>query len=100
MLGVRVGGTHHMFSSSHQPLIDNFGGIIPSGVDVYAFLHDRVGARPQGLPGLVPTRLDLRSLWLSLSLGSHPSGRRQVLRFLYIHVCDNVVVRILGSERI
>lgn len=92
--GVRE--SHHMFPSSHQPLIDNFCGIIPPAVDVYAFLYDRVGTRPQGLPGLVPTRLDLRSLWLSLGLGSHPSDRRESFRGAIVHVCDSVVVRVLG----
>lgn len=92
----RVRESHHMFPSSHQPLIDNLCGIISPAVDVYAFLYDRVGTRPQGLPGLVPTRLDLRSLWLSLGLGSHPSYRRESFRDAIVHVCDSVVVRVLG----
>lgn len=37
---------HHVLSAGHQPLIDDLRGIIPPGVDVHAFLHHRVGARP------------------------------------------------------
>lgn len=33
---------YHMFSPRHQSLIDNLGGIIAPGIDVDAFLDDRV----------------------------------------------------------
>lgn len=48
-----------MFSARHQALVDNFGGIIAAGVDVDAFLDDRVRARAQSLSDLVSARLDL-----------------------------------------
>lgn len=53
-----------MFSTRHQPLIDNLGRIIPTRIDVHTFLHDRIGASSQRLPGFVATRLDLRPLRL------------------------------------
>ena len=31
---------YHVFPAGHQPLVDNFGSIIPAGVDVDAFLDD------------------------------------------------------------
>ena len=48
-----------MFSPRHQSLVDDFGGIIAAGVDVDAFLDDRVRARAQSLSDLVSARLDL-----------------------------------------
>jgi hypothetical protein len=53
---------HHMFSPSHQPLVDHFSSIIPPGVNVDAFLYNGVTSRAKGLPRLVPTWLDLSLL--------------------------------------
>lgn len=36
---------YHVFTSRHQSLIYHLRGIVLAGVNVYAFLHDRVGAR-------------------------------------------------------
>ena len=33
---------YHMFSTCHQSLVDDFGGIVSTSIDVYAFLDDRV----------------------------------------------------------
>ncbi len=43
----------HMLSSRHESLVDDFGGIVSSGVDVDAFFDDRVRTRAQRLAGLV-----------------------------------------------
>jgi hypothetical protein len=33
---------YHVFSPRHQSLIDNLGGIVAPGIDMDAFLDDRV----------------------------------------------------------
>lgn len=56
-----------MLTSSHQPFVYDFRGIIAACINVDAFLHDRVRAGSQCLAGLVATWLDLwrrpRRLW-------------------------------------
>ena len=47
----------HMLPSSHQSLVDDFGCIVSSGVDVDAFFDDRVGASPQRLASFVSAGL-------------------------------------------
>ena len=38
----RATGTYHVFPAGHEPLVDDFGGIVAARVDVYALLDDRV----------------------------------------------------------
>lgn len=57
-----------MLASRHQSLIDYLRGIVPTSVDVYALFHNGIRSGAQSLPRLVPTRLDLGSLGLGLSL--------------------------------
>ena len=73
----RIRRTYHVFSSSHQPLVDDFGRIIATGVNMYTFLDGRVGACSQRLSNLVPTRLDGRRLLLARHVGRGcvPGGR-------------------------
>ena len=52
--------SYHVFPARHEPLIDHLGGIVPPGVDVDAFLDDRVGPGAQRLADLVAARLDVR----------------------------------------
>lgn len=57
-----------MFSSSHKPLVDDLGCIVPARINVDAFLHNRVGPSTERLANFVPAGLDLRRLvWLSHS---------------------------------
>jgi hypothetical protein len=62
LLGSKRDNTHHMFATCHQLLIDDFGSIVATSVDVDAFFDDGIGAGSQRLSNLVPTRLDLRLL--------------------------------------
>lgn len=55
--------SHHVFSTGHEALVDDLGGIVASCVDVYAFLDNAVGAGSQCLSGLVATRLHLCLRW-------------------------------------
>lgn len=59
-----------MFSTSHQSLVDDLGGIVAAGIYVYALLDNRVRARAESLSHLVPTRLYLRarSAWRPIVL--------------------------------
>lgn len=54
------GFTNHVLTACHKPLVDNFGGIVSTGINMNTFLHHRVGASSQRLTDLVSTRLDLR----------------------------------------
>ena len=49
----------HMFPSGHQPLVNDFGRVVSTGLDVYAFLHHAVRSRTEGFARLVTARLDL-----------------------------------------
>jgi hypothetical protein len=48
-----------VFPSSHQAFVDNFGGIVPSCVDVYALLYHGIAARPKCFARLISAGLDL-----------------------------------------
>ena len=75
---------HHMFSPSHQPLVDHFSSVIPPGVDVDAFLYNGVTSRAKGLPRLVPTWLNLSLLLrrerARLAVGCHVNDRSRQRR--------------------
>lgn len=62
-----------MFSPRHQSLIDNLGGIVAPGIDMDAFLDDRVRASSQSLANLVSARLDLGLLLWLLAAHRGPS---------------------------
>jgi hypothetical protein len=62
VLGSKRDNTHHVFATCHQLLIDDFGSIVATSVDMDAFFDDGIGAGSQRLSNLVPTRLDLRLL--------------------------------------
>lgn len=51
---------HHVFAPSHKALVDNLGGIVAAGFDVYTLLDHAVRARAQRFARLVPARLHLR----------------------------------------
>ena len=55
-------GCYHVLSPSHQPFVNHFGRIIPTGVNVHTFLHHRIGASPKSLASFVSAWLDLRPL--------------------------------------
>jgi hypothetical protein len=37
---IRLAKSHHVFSALHQPLVNDFGGIVPPCFNVYAFLDN------------------------------------------------------------
>jgi hypothetical protein len=54
--------TDHMFSSSHEPFVDDLRRIVPARVNMDTLLHDRIRAGAQCLSSLISTWLDLRAL--------------------------------------
>lgn len=95
-----------MFTSSHQSLIYHLRGVVLTGVNVYTFLHDRVGARSEGLSGLVPAWLDFGFL-ARLGLGGHSGGavvpeirfrERVRLRIYCVRFCVKVTGQIQGID--
>ena len=66
---------NHMFSSGHEPLVDDFGSIVPSSVYVHTLLDNRVAACTQRLARLIPTWLYLclclRRLCAGAAVRSH-----------------------------
>lgn len=49
-----------MLSSGHQSLVDDFCGIVATGINVNALLDDGVGTGTKRLADFVPAGLDLR----------------------------------------
>ena len=52
-------GLYHMLPARHHSLVDDFGGIVSTGVYVHTLLHHRVAPCAQCLPSLVSAGLDL-----------------------------------------
>lgn len=74
-------GTHHVFPSCHQALVNDLCSIVPSRVDVYAFLDDRVTSCSQSLAHFVATRLNLSRTGIHGGLVDHPArGEEAVWR--------------------
>ena len=52
-------GLYHMLAARHHSLVDNFGGIVSTGIYVHTLFHHRVAPCAQSLPSLVSAGLDL-----------------------------------------
>jgi len=61
-----------VLATGHQALVNDFGSIVPAGVDVNALLDNRVRPCAKHFANLVAAGLDHRLLWLgSRLLGVH-----------------------------
>lgn len=84
-----------MFAPGHQPLVDDFGRIVSSGVNVHAFFHNRVASRAQCLACLISAWLDLGLLRLRgkcarPSSSSHCGSRIRVKENMGYRYLDTV----------
>ena len=66
-----------MLASRHHPLVDNFGRIVATGVNMHTFFHHRVRSCSQCLARLVAAWLDLRLL---LSWRRHSAGDDKIVK--------------------
>jgi hypothetical protein len=55
-----------MFSTCHQPLVDDLCCVVSSCIDMDTFFNHGIGPRSEGLPGLVSACLDLGLALLTL----------------------------------
>jgi hypothetical protein len=104
---------NHVFPSGHEPLIDDFGGIVSPGVYVHTLFDNRVAACTQRLACLVPTWLYLclclRRLCARGAVRSHcrhgpvyvssSSAKRTTKWFVVVRLdLGEVIERCSGSE--